>query len=650
MQLARTSLILSTVAVCGLAVVAWTHLSAAPTLLVQAKPLQPAPTRTSNDPPIGAKGRLGQDLFLAIDHRDLAGVQAFLKQGADPNASNGLGLSPLDIAVASHQDDVAETLLQAGAKLEANSVYGTALCFAALGGNETGIHLLLERGAKVNVVRADGDTPLMFAARSCGAGAIRELLSRKAKVNAKDNFGATALIYAAREGQPEAGKVLLDAGAYIDAIDSGQQTALMHAAMNGRAKFVKLLLERGANPNAQDAQGRTPLILTASYGNYPEVIELLKSRGADANIKDSQNRDAFSIARERGRKDVALAVYDAALLSPSPYKEAPHNPKAAIQKSLKALEASMLKFNQRTGCVSCHHEGLGRIALSVVRERGFSLNPAIQQAQTGRLNGGLNALRPLHLQALKDREAMKQVPLIEMNEVTTGNSWLLAGMAEMKQPKNEANGAMTMVLARQQSPNGAWTYSLPRVPMQSSAFTFTALSVRALRAYAPQTYAKEIAERIGRAKNWLMTTPTTNSEDRASRLLGLKWAGASAEEREKSVQDILTDQRADGGWAQLDDMQSDAYATGQALYALRAAGGAYLPDFKLKQGVQFLLRTQEEDGSWFVNKRTAPNNNYFDAGFSHGLSQYSSFNGTCWAMMALAKSLNAPKQSANATP
>ena len=51
--------------------------------------------------------------------------------------------------------------------------------------------------------------------------------------------------------------------------------------------------------------------------------------------------------------------------------------------------------------------------------------------------------------------------------------------------------------------------------------------------------------------------------------------------------------------------------------------------------MQFLLRTQEEDGSWFVNKRAMPINNYFDAAFPHGQSQYASFNATCWATMAL---------------
>jgi hypothetical protein len=207
---------------------------------------------------------------------------------------------------------------------------------------------------------------------------------------------------------------------------------------------------------------------------------------------------------------------------------------------------------------------------------------------------------------------------------------------------------MAMVLARQQLPDGNWNFSLPRVPMQSSFFTFTSLAVRSLQAYGPRSYSGEAAGRIRKAKTWLLTAPAQTSEDRASRLLGLKWAGATEEERRKAVDEIRADQRPDGGWSQLTDLQSDAYATGQALYALHLAGGLPVTDPVYKRGVRFLLRTQDDDGSWFVNKRAMPANNYFDAGFPHGESQFSSFNGTCWAMMALLETIDRPQRQATA--
>jgi hypothetical protein len=256
-------------------------------------------------------------------------------------------------------------------------------------------------------------------------------------------------------------------------------------------------------------------------------------------------------------------------------------------------------------------------------------------------------MQSLHQQALKSPAAMKQVPLIEINEVSPTDTWLLAGMAAHKQPANEATGAMAMVLARQQLPDGHWQFSLPRVPMQSSFFTFTALAVRSLQAYGPKSYAGEVAERVRRAKAWLLTTPAKTSEDRASRLLGLNWAGATGGEKRKAIDALRADQRRDGGWSQLPDLQSDAYATGQALYALHAAGGLPVTDPAYTRGVQFLLRTQDEDGSWFVNKRALPANNYFDARFPHGASQYASFNGTCWATLALLETI-APSASGHA--
>ena len=135
----------------------------------------------------------------------------------------------------------------------------------------------------------------------------------------------------------------------------------------------------------------------------------------------------------------------------------------------------------------------------------------------------------------------------------------------------------------------------------------------------------------------MLNTPAKISEDRASRLLGLKWL--RHKDTKKAVAEIKADQRPDGGWAQLPNLSSDAYATGQALYALHEGGGMPVNDPIYQKGVKFLLRNQDEDGSWFVNKRAIPANNYFDGGFPHGQSQYSSFNGSCWALMALLETI-----------
>jgi hypothetical protein len=59
-------------------------------------------------------------------------------------------------------------------------------------------------------------------------------------------------------------------------------------------------------------------------------------------------------------------------------------------------------------------------------------------------------------------------------------------------------------------------------------------------------------------------------------------------------------------------------------------------DSLYERGVQFLLRTQLADGSWFVKSRTEAFQPYFETGFPHGHDQWISAAGTSWAIAALA--------------
>jgi len=99
---------------------------------------------------------------------------------------------------------------------------------------------------------------------------------------------------------------------------------------------------------------------------------------------------------------------------------------------------------------------------------------------------------------------------------------------------------------------------------------------------------------------------------------------------------MLALQRSDGGWSQEPSLESDSYATGEALTALRESGMAAADDPAVRRGVAFLLRTQLQDGSWYVKSRSVPIQVYFESGFPHGVDQWISAAGTAWAVRALA--------------
>lgn len=146
----------------------------------------------------------------------------------------------------------------------------------------------------------------------------------------------------------------------------------------------------------------------------------------------------------------------------------------------------------------------------------------------------------------------------------------------------------------------------------------------------------EFEQRIARARSWLLETNARSGDERAMLLLGLYWSGASQEKIRSAARGLAAQQRADGGWAGNANLASDAFTTGETLYALHETNTVPVSDAVYQRGVKFLLNTQYADGSWYVRSRAPKFQPYFQSGFPFDHDQWISAPATGWASMALA--------------
>jgi N-acyl-D-amino-acid deacylase len=206
---------------------------------------------------------------------------------------------------------------------------------------------------------------------------------------------------------------------------------------------------------------------------------------------------------------------------------------------------------------------------------------------------------------------------------------------------NATTDAMVEYLLKTQRQEGHWTGQMCRPPLEESYQTCTVLAVQGLRKHVSKTRQHAADEAIAKAKTWLITAPAKSQEDRVARLWGLSMLDAVPVEIAMAREATLKTQRPDGGWAQLDEMESDAYATGQTLYVLNATG-LNTDDESYRRGKRFLIKSQREDGNWRVESRSKPVQPYFPSDDEDplGKDQFISIAATSWAVTALAIAVN----------
>jgi hypothetical protein len=299
--------------------------------------------------------------------------------------------------------------------------------------------------------------------------------------------------------------------------------------------------------------------------------------------------------------------------------------KAAAQKALTLLESCNPKFFSQSGCVACHQQTVTSLAAAEARLRGFRVDERLAREQVQMTAQMLGTFREKFLQRVDNPAG--SAPSI---------GYLSLGLAAERHPPDETTDAMIVELAGRQHTDGSWTAFGHRPPIEYSRIVATALAMRALDTYKIRSRETELNECIGRAGLWLEKAQPTSITEHNFRLLGLTWSHFQKEEKiAAQAQEILSQQRPDGSWPQLPSLESDAYATGLTLWALGSANRLLSSDAAYRRGVGYLVRAQQDDGSWHVKTRSFPFQPYFESGFPHGHDQWISAAATGYAATAL---------------
>jgi ankyrin repeat protein len=235
----------------------------------------------------------------------------------------------------------------------------------------------------------------------------------------------------------------------------------------------------------------------------------------------------------------------------------------------------------------------------------------------------------------------------------TGDAYGLLGADAAGVRPSLVTAVYARLLAQRQKPDGHWITFDERPPQSYSLFTATALAARVIDLYSHPSLKADARRRMDQARAWLASHSPRDTEERTFQLLGLFWTGADAATLHDRARELLRSQQPDGGWNSLDGRSSEAYSTGEALVALADAGGVPVSDAAWRRGIEFLLRTQAQDGTWHVASRLYPpaplSPDYFESGYPYEHDQFLSALGASWAVMALARSLG-PAHSVTLPP